>query len=174
MSRLFQGPVELSENPNHRKDSEGNEVRWVGTTLRFLFQVKECHEIHKVHKGTSNGDEYIYPLVVIRTRYVKTWEDWQQHEVKINDFLIGTIYNHSSSEKHPINPVEPELPEEKDFIFKLQPKILKVSDAVEPHLVPQDKVNVLSIDMGTGGFGFNDSFVIDYIDIENFITNLDS
>ncbi|MDJ0775911.1 MAG: hypothetical protein QNJ49_21225 [Mastigocoleus sp. MO_167.B18] len=174
MGKLFVGPVELSENPNHRRDSNGKEVLWVGTTLKFLFQVKEYHEIHKVNKGTNNSDDYIYPLVIIGTRYVKTWEDWQQHEVKINDFLIGTICNYSSSEKHPTNSLEPEPPEAKQFIFKLQPKILRVSDAMEPHLVPQDKVNILSIDMGTGGFGFNDSFIIDYINTKNFTTNLNS
>ena len=174
MSKLFVGPVELSENPNHRKDADGNEIKWVGTTLRFLFQVKECHEIHQVHKGSTSGDEYIYPLVIIRTRYVKTWEDWQQHEVRLNDCLIGTICNHSSSNNHPINPTKPEPPEAKEFIFKVQPKIVKVSEAMEPHLVPQDRVNVLSINMGTGGFGLNDSFVIDYIELRNVITNLDN
>ena len=174
MSKFFIGPVELSENPNHRKDCDGKEIKWVGTSLKFLFQVKEYHEIHKLHKGTSNQDDYIYPLVIIRTKYVKTWEDWQQHEVRINGFLIGTISNYSSSENHPINPVNPEAPETKEFIFKLQPKILKVSDAAETHLVPQDKVNVLSIEMGTGSFGLNDSFVIDDIELRNFITNLDS
>ncbi len=173
MSRLFIGPVELSENPNHRKfpDREG-EVIWVGTTLRFLFQVKECHEIHKVYKSTSNPDNYIYPSVVIGTRYVKTWNSWQQHEVKINGFLIGTIGNNPSIEKHPINPEEPEPPDVKQFIFTLQPKILKVCDASELQLVPQDKVNVLSVDMGTGGFGWNDSFIVDYIDFKNMVTNL--
>ena len=173
MSKLFVGPVELSENPNHRKDNDGNEIRWVGSTLRFLFQVKECHEIHKVYKGNKNPDNYTYPQVVIETRYVKTWEDWQQHEVKINGFLIGTISNYPSIDNHPINAVNSEPPEARRFVFKLQPKILKISDAQEPHLVPQDKVNVLSIDIGTGGFGFNDSFVIDYINLENVITNLD-
>ena len=172
MSRVFIGPVELSENPNNRQGAHENDVRWVGTTLRFLFQVKECHEIHKVYKGSKKPDDYTYPQVVIGTRYVKTWEDWQQHEVKINGLLIGTICNHPSVKEHPINPVKPEPPEAKEFVFKLQPKILKVSDAVELHLVPQDKVNILSIDMGTGGFGFNDSFIIDYIDLENVITNL--
>ncbi len=174
MTKLFVGPVELSENPNHRKDTNENEIKWVGTTLRFLFQVKECHAVHQVYKGNPCRDEYIYPQVIIKTRYVKTWEDWQQHEVRLNGCLIGTISNHSSTQNHPLHPTQPEDPENRTFIFKVQPKIIKVSGAIETHLVPQDKVNVLSIEMGTGGFGLNDSFVLDSIELENILTNLDN
>ena len=150
MARIFTGPVELSEYPTNRG------AIWVGSLLKFYFQVKKTPEIIE---NPTTPVTYIFPTIRIGTKYVETWMEWQQHEVRINDYLVGTIRN------------LPEMPSKNTFIFKFQPKILKVHEAESLEKVPQDKINFLTIEMGTGGLGLNDSFTLEYIELENVETN---
>ena len=151
MTIIFQGSVELSENPSH------SEATWIGTILKFPFQVKK---MPKIIENPNAPGTYIFPTIQIDTKEVETWLEWQQHEVRINDYLIGTIRN------------LPKVFTVNHFIFKFQPKILKIDSSDNLEDLRQDRVNFLTIELGTGGFGLNDSFIIEQIEIENVETNL--
>ena len=138
MARLFTGPVELSEytTPDHN-------IQFVGTTLRFNFRISE---------DQSNPNESIFPEVNIQVSRVGTWHLWQQHEVWLNDHLIGTI--NLRDDRHTV------------FVFPFQPKLIKI-DPSDIWKVAQENVNVLEVKLGTGGFGLNDSFDVNWIEINN-------
>lgn len=77
MTRIFTGPVELSEisTPSH-------DPLFVGTTIRFDFQVTDI---------TADPSSGTFPTIKIGTLRVQTLQEWQQHEVRLNNYLIGTI-----------------------------------------------------------------------------------
>lgn len=145
MKRIFTGPVELSEIPTPNHDP-----LFVGTTLRFDFQVTDI---------TADPNSGTFPTIKIRTLRVQTFQEWQQHEVHLNKYLIGTIDKPSAGPQ--------------DFVFPFQPRVLKEDDQNRPPFqLPLELVNTLVIQLGSGGFGLNDSFDIEYIDFEGFVTNL--
>ncbi|MGH9906011.1 MAG: hypothetical protein ACRD8U_10585 [Pyrinomonadaceae bacterium] len=144
MTRIFRGPVELSETP-----TPNHEPLFIGATLRFEFQVTEV---------TADPNQGNFPTVKIGTLRVQTFQEWQQHEVRMNGYLIGTIDKSSAG------------PQEFRFAFQL--RVLKVDESNhQPHELPLDLVNTLVIQLGEGGFGLNDSFDIEYVDFEGFTTN---
>lgn len=144
MARIFSGPVEISEIP-----TPSHQPLFIGTTLCFEFQVTE------VTADPNAGD---FPTIKIGTLRVQTFQEWQQHEVRMNNYLIGTIDKPSAG---------PQV-----FEFPFQPRVLKVDeDHHQPHELPLELVNNLVIKLGEGGFGLNDSFDIQYIDFEGFVTN---
>ncbi|MDJ0715337.1 MAG: hypothetical protein QNJ54_14110 [Prochloraceae cyanobacterium] len=153
MAIIFQGCVELSEN------STNQQATWIGTLLKFPFQVKK---MPKIIENPQSPNTYIFPTIKIKTQQVETWLEWQQHEVRINDFLIGTIRNLPQIfSKNNLN----------NFVFQFQPKILKIDSSDNLEDISQYKVNYLTIELGTGGFGLNDSFIVQQIEIENVETN---
>ena len=154
MTIIFTGCVELSEKPTNKQ------ATWIGTILKFPFQVKK---MPKIIENPQSPNSYIFPTIKIKTQQVETWLEWQQHEVRINDFLIGTIRNLPQIfSQNNLN----------NFIFQFQPKILKVDSSENLEDISQYRVNYLTIELGTGGFGFNDTFIIKQIEIENVETNL--
>jgi len=138
MPKLFTGPVELSEAATGEEDA-----LFVGTTLRFIFRVS---------KDLSNPMENIFPEVKIEVARVGTWHQWQQHEVYLNSYLIGTV----------------NLKEDSPTVltFPFQPKLLKI-DTKENYQVEQKNVNELIVKLGSGGFGLNDSFNVNWIELTN-------
>lgn len=59
-----------------------------------------------------------------------------------------------------------------DFIFQFQPRVLKKDNQnLPPFQLPLELVNTLVVELGRGGFGLNDSFDIEYIDFEGFVTS---
>ncbi len=109
---------------------------FVGTTLQFRFQCVKC---------TAKPDKNLFPAVRIVTRRVQTLAEWQQHEVRLNGVLVGTIDRKA------------QVGEEYEFVFSFQPQVLRVAPGNYWEL-PPDKVNHLSITLGLGGFGLEDSF----------------
>jgi hypothetical protein len=144
MARIFTGPVEISEIP-----TSGHKPLFVGTTLRFEFQVT---------KVTADPNAGKFPTVKIGTLRVQTFQEWQQHEVRINGYLVGTIDKSSAGPQ--------------EFVFPFQPRVLKVdTDGHQPFELPLELVNTLTLQLGEGGYGLNDSFDVEYIDFEGFVTN---
>ncbi|PQO40750.1 hypothetical protein C5Y96_01235 [Blastopirellula marina] len=144
MARVFTGPVELSEIP-----TPSHTPLFIGTQIRLTFQ---CREI------TADVNSGSFPAIKIGTQRVQTFQEWQQHEVLLNGFLVGTIDKASSGPQ--------------EFVFPFQPRVLKVDATAQPHELPLDAVNVLTVQIGSGGFGLNDSFDVEYIDFEGFNTSL--
>ena len=145
MPRIFTGPVELSEVP-----TASHKPQFIGTTLRLEFQVT---------KIAADPNQGTFPKFIVGTKRVQTYQEWQQHAVWLNGHLIGTIDKYCSDSDR--------------FEFAFQPRVLK--EDLKPHVpheMPLALVNELVIQLGTGGFGLNDSFDIEYIDVENFTTNL--
>jgi len=139
MPRLFTGPVELSES-----ETQGHSPQFIGTTLRLRFQIS---------KDKSDPSNNVFPEVSIEVSRVGSWHAWQQHEVWFNSHLIGTINLQNSATQV--------------LSFPVQPKIINVDASANLWDVPQDKINELTINLGSGGFGLNDSFDINFIEISN-------
>lgn len=145
MARIFTGPVEISEIPTPNHDP-----LFVGNMLRFDFQ---CTKI------TADPNSGNFPIVKIGTGRVQTFQEWQQHEVQLNSFLIGTI-DRVGAGPH-------------EFEFPFQPRVLRLDrDQRRPFELPLELINTLSIMIGKGGFGLNDSFDVEYIDFVGFVTSL--
>ena len=102
-TRIFAGPVELSEFP-----TSGHAPVFIGTTLRIVFQVT------KDESDIPNG---VFPQIRILTERVDTHQEWQQHPVRLNGYLIATI------DRAPATPYE--------FVFAFQPRVLRVD--TKPH-----------------------------------------
>ena len=142
MPRIFNGPVELSEiaaTPKHTS-------LYVGTMLRFVFRVS------KIDADPMNNS---FPTIRIEAARIGTWHEWQQHEVWLNNYLVGTL---------DMQKAEPTL-----FIFPIQPKLLRIDKSSDIWKVRQENVNELIIKLGSGGFGLNDSFDVNWIEIDKII-----
>jgi len=141
MAKLFAGLVELSETP-----TPGSEALFVGTTLCFRFQARKC---------TADVSEGRFPAINVRASGVDTLQDWQQHEVRLNGVLVGTIEKRDSS-----SPDEAVL-----FSFPFQPRVLRLDEREDYYNMPLDRVNELTVTLCAGGFGLEDSFTVSEIEI---------
>ena len=149
MPRVFSGPVEISEKP-----TAGLGKTFIGTSLRLTFQ---CTAV------TADVNKAEFPTLRFQTARVQTFQEWQQHEVRVNGVLVGTI------DKQQEDPAGGFL-----FEFPFQQRVLKVDTTPNPWECPLASVNVLEVALGSGGFGLEDSFDIDWIEAQGFTTTLDA
>lgn len=146
--RFFSGPVELSEFP-----TSGSKAPFIGTRLRLVFQVT---------KDLSAPDNGVFPEIRVTASRVTTYQEWQQHTVRLNGQLIGTIDRPPDAQAA--------TPGSHVFSFPFDPRLLRVDPKTPPHepwKLPLSFVNTLDIELGAAGFGLNDSFELEYIDFEN-------
>jgi len=141
MPNLFTGPIELSEYA-----TATHPAQFAGTQLRLVFRVSI---------DNSDPTQNLFPEIEVEVSRVGAWHPWQQHEVWLNGYLIGTVNLKSGAAT--------------TLIFPFQPKIMRVDPTPNIWEVAQENVNELVIKLGSGGFGLNDSFDLNRIEINNVV-----